>query len=103
MSSSIAQPENRVDFVDGVATAITPMALYETIMVKGYQSLVSGAETVDASTVMNAAAKLQAILDARQGSQDIADMMLQVQKITEVVRSTVPQPMWAAILAKLDE
>ena len=28
--------ENSVDFVDGVATAITPMALLETVMVKGY-------------------------------------------------------------------
>ena len=28
--------ENGVDFVNGVATAITPMAFYETVMVKGY-------------------------------------------------------------------
>jgi hypothetical protein len=30
--------ENAVDFVKGVATAITPMAFYETVMVKGYQT-----------------------------------------------------------------
>lgn len=28
--------ENGVDFLEGVATAITPMAFYETFMVKGY-------------------------------------------------------------------
>lgn len=95
--------ENGVDFVDGVATAITPMALYETIMIKGYQSLVAGDGTVDANTAMNAAAKLQAAVDARQGSQDIADIMLQVQKITEAVRSTVPREMWADILRKLED
>lgn len=95
--------ENGVDFVDGVATAITPLALYEAVMVKGYETLVSDAVTVDPNAAMNAAAKLQAILDARQGSQDIADIMLQVQKITDAVRSTVPQPMWADILAKLED
>ena len=31
--------ENQVDFVKGVATAITPMAFYETVMVKGYETL----------------------------------------------------------------
>ena len=31
--------ENRIDFIDGVATAITPLAVLETVMVKGYQSL----------------------------------------------------------------
>ena len=42
--------ENRVDFVEGVATAITPMALYETIMVRGYQTLVDPDTKVDVNT-----------------------------------------------------
>ena len=32
--------ENGVDFVEGVTTAITPMALYESVMVKGYENFV---------------------------------------------------------------
>ncbi len=32
--------ENGVDFVNGVATAITPMAFFETVMAKGYETLV---------------------------------------------------------------
>jgi len=35
--------ENGVDFVKGVATAITPMAFFETVMVKGYETLVDSA------------------------------------------------------------
>ena len=31
---------NGVDFVEGVATAITPIAFFETVMVKGYGTLV---------------------------------------------------------------
>ena len=48
--------ENGVDFVKGVATAITPMALYETVMVKGYETLVDSDTTVDVNTGMVAAA-----------------------------------------------
>ena len=42
--------ENGVDFVKGVATAITPMAFYETVMVKGYGTLVDSDTEVDVNT-----------------------------------------------------
>ena len=32
--------ENRVDFIEGVATALTPIAFFETVMVKSYETLV---------------------------------------------------------------
>jgi hypothetical protein len=32
--------ENAVDFVEGVATALTPIAFVETFMVKSYETLV---------------------------------------------------------------
>jgi hypothetical protein len=32
--------DNDIDFVKSVATAITPMAFLETVMVKGYETLV---------------------------------------------------------------
>jgi len=95
--------ENGVDFVNGVATAVTPMALLESIMVRGFQAVVIGDVAVDATTAMNAAVKLQTMLDARQGDGDIAEMMLQVRQLTDAVRSTVPQSMWADILAKLPD
>ena len=47
--------ENGVDFVKGVATAITPMAFFETVMVKGYETLVDSGTKVDVSTGMIAA------------------------------------------------
>src|SRR6476659_10857399 len=37
---------NGADFIEGVATAITPLAFLETVMVKGYQSLVDEGTTV---------------------------------------------------------
>ena len=47
--------QNGVDFVNGVATAIPPMAFYETVMVKGYETLVDSDTTVDVNTGMVAA------------------------------------------------
>ena len=55
--------ENGVDFVKGVATAITPMAFYETVMVKGFETLVDSGTTVDVNTGMIAAGRLQALID----------------------------------------
>ena len=52
--------ENAVDFVQGVATAITPMALDETFMVRGYQTLIDPETKVDVNTAMIAAGQLQA-------------------------------------------
>ena len=44
--------ENGVDFVKAVATAITPMAFYETVMAKGYETLVHPNTKVDINTGM---------------------------------------------------
>src|SRR3954452_10495529 len=53
--------ENSVDFIEGVATAITPMALLETVMVKGYETLVDGHTSVSYRDGMDAALKLNEI------------------------------------------
>lgn len=55
--------ENGVDFVKGVATAITPMAFFETVMAKGYETLVDPDTKVDVNTGMIAAGRLQALIE----------------------------------------
>ena len=39
--------ENAVDFVEGVATALMPIAFFETFMVKSYETLVDSDTRVD--------------------------------------------------------
>jgi len=95
--------ENGIDFVDGVATAITPMALYETVMAKGYENLVDPDTEVDINTAMVAAGRLQAVIDSRSHQPDIAKMMVQMNRIIGVVRSTVPTSLWPELERKLDE
>ena len=42
--------ENAVDFVEGVATALTPTAFFETFMVKSYKTLGDSYTRVDVNT-----------------------------------------------------
>jgi len=94
--------ENGVDFVKGVATAITPMAFFETIMVKGYETLVDSDTTVDVNTGMIAAARLQALIESRASGTRIADLMVQMGRIIDAIHSTVPEELWPEILRKID-
>jgi hypothetical protein len=94
--------ENAVDFVEGVATAITPMAFLETLMVKGYETLVDPETKVDVNTGMIAACRLQSLIDSRAGQPDIADMMAKVNRIIAAIKSTVPESLWPEIMRKID-
>ena len=62
--------ENAVDFVNGVATALTPMAFLETVMVRAYETLVDPGTTVDVNTGMLAAGRLQALVESRAGETE---------------------------------
>jgi hypothetical protein len=94
--------ENGVDFVNGVATAITPMAFYEIVMVKGYETLVDPDTKVDVSTGMIAAGRLQALIESRAGGTSMLDMRLKMYRIIEAIKSTVPEELWPEILRKID-
>ena len=93
--------ENGVDFVKGVATAITPMAFFETVMVKGYETLVDSGTRVDVSTGMVAAARLQALIDSRAGRTSMADILFKMDRIINAIHDTVPPELWEVILHKI--
>ena len=93
---------NGVDFVEGVATAITPIAFFETVMVKSYETLVDSDTKVDVNTGVVAAGRLQSLIDSRDYSRDLLMMKVQLAAICDAVKSTVPQEMWGAIVEKLE-
>ncbi len=93
--------ENNVDFVDGVATAITPMALLETLMVKGYETLVDPATAVDVKTGMLAACRLQEMIDSHADQADWAKTNADIGRIVEVVRTFIPSGRWPEVQAAL--
>jgi hypothetical protein len=91
--------ENSVDFVEGVATAITPMAVLETVMVKGYETVVDPDTKVDVKTGMLAACRLQEMIDSREGQPDMAGMRVELGRIIEVVRTFIPSERWPEVQA----
>jgi hypothetical protein len=95
--------ENRIDFVEGVATALTPLAFFETVMAKAFSTLVDDGTEVSVETGLRAAEKLQSVLDGRERGTDVLKLKVQLGRIGEAVRAVVPQEMWAAIIEKLDE
>jgi len=50
---------------------------------------------------MAAAARLQALLPARNSESDLARLKAQVVQLGEAVRTAVPEAMWGQILAKI--
>ena len=78
------------------------MALYETVMVRGYETLVDADTRVDVNTGMIAAARLQALIESRTSGTRIADLMVQMGRIIDAIHSTVPEELWPEILRKID-
>ena len=94
--------ENGVDFTNGVATAITPMAFFEAVMVRAWEALVDQDAAVDANTGMAAASKLQAMIESRAGETSLAEIIVKMNRVIEAVRSTVPESMWPEIRRRLE-
>lgn len=94
--------EAQVDFVEGVATALTPLAFYEVTMAKAYRVLVDDGTEVTIEMGLRAAEKLQAALNGHQQTTDVNDVLVKLERIIEAVRSTVPKSMWGEIVRKLD-
>jgi hypothetical protein len=93
--------ENHVDFIEGVATAITPIALLETVMVKGYETLVDPGTKVDVKTGILAACRLQELIDSREGEVDMARMWAEMDHLIKVVKTFVPTERWPELQAAL--
>jgi hypothetical protein len=95
--------QNRVDFVNGVATALTPMAFFEIVMNKAFRNVLDDDTEVSVDTGLRAAEKLQFFLDRRDPGADIAELRLQLGRIIDAVKSTVPEQLWGDIVEKLDQ
>jgi hypothetical protein len=94
--------ENGVDFANAVATAITPMAFYETVMARGYATLVDPDTQVDVSTAMIAAGRLQALIESRARGTSVVELIAQLDRIIRAIHDSVPEELWEEILRKID-
>ena len=94
---------NGVDFVKGVATAITPWAFYEVVMAKSYETLVDSDTKVDVHTGILAAGRLQSLMDSGDDVRELLVMKVQLSVICNAVKSIVPEEMWGGIIEKIEE
>jgi hypothetical protein len=63
--------------------------------------LVDSDTKVDVNTGMIAAGRLQALIESRASGTSMADMLVQMNRIINAVKSTVPESMWPEIVRKL--
>jgi hypothetical protein len=91
--------ENNVDFIEGVATAITPLAFLETVMVKGFQTLVDERTTVSYRDGMEAALKLAEELRKDAGDYDKVHILAEMGRVIDAVKEFVPREKWPELQA----
>ncbi len=94
--------QNKIDFVEGLATAITPIAYLETMLVKAFDTLVDDDTHVGIETGLRAAEKLHRITGDIDPAAELTRIRADVGRIIDAVKATVPQPMWADILRHLE-
>jgi hypothetical protein len=93
--------EAQIDFVNGLTTALTPVALYECVMNAAFRRLAAGDVDVSIDTGLRAAEKLQALTDARAGQPDMAGILAEMGRIIKVVRTFIPEQQWPEVQAML--
>lgn len=93
--------EAGVDFVNGVGTAVTPLALFDVILQKGYEKAVEQTTDVPLDLSMRAAEKLH---DISQSGQDEKYERLQSQfyAMVQAVRQVVPEQYWEEIVRRTE-
>jgi hypothetical protein len=77
------------------------MAVLETVMVKGYETLVDPDTKVDVKTGVYAACRLQEMIDSHADQVDWARTRAEMGHIVEVVRAFVRQEQWPDLQAAL--
>jgi hypothetical protein len=78
------------------------MAVLETIMVRGYETLVDEGTVVSYRDGMNAALKLNELLREQAGEFDKARAIAEMGRIIALVKEFVPQEKWADLQARLE-
>ena len=94
--------EQKVDFVDGLGTALTPVAFLEAVVLKAHQQLVKDEVEVGVHAALTAAVKLQELASQSAENNSVADAMIQTDKIIRAVREIVPEDLWPAIVERLE-
>lgn len=95
--------EQQLNLDEGVRTALTPLAYFETVMQRAFENLVSDSADVSIQAGLSAAAHLQEAATSSSDEMGIARMMVQMDEVINAVREVVPKEMWHLIAERLNE
>ena len=94
--------EQGVNFIEGAASALTPMAALDIIMNKGLVDLQRPrSEPISPDTMIRAAKELQAITDRMEDDADAEELRQQFNRLLESVKKNVPEEYWRKIVSDL--
>lgn len=96
-----AAEENR-DFINGIAHIVTPYAVLEAAMVKGFANITDEATQISVRDTILSAVKLDELTNRDAGTKTIASLMYKMDRIMNAIRVAVPEQYHQEILAIID-
>ena len=84
--------ENGIDFIEGVATAITPLAILDVVTIKGFRTLVDDDTVVDYRDGVAAALKLHELTRNDAGVVEATEIMARQNRIIAAMRGARALP-----------
>jgi len=88
-----------IDHINGVGHAITPYAVWETTMVKGFQQNLVGEDAkVSIADMMAASKQFHEVTTRDAGQRKMADLMYRMDRILTAIWNVVPQEYHQEIL-----
>jgi len=94
--------EQGIDFVEGVASIVTPMAIMDIVMHKGLERLVANRDPITPDLALRAAERLQHFLSQREDNAEVEELQLQLNQLIDAVKKNVPEEYWRQIVNDLN-
>lgn len=96
--------ENNLDHINGVGHAVTPYAVIESTMVRGYQERIANdqADPPSVKETIDAAKILHELTSADAGTKKMADLLFKMDRIINAARTFVPAERQDEFLAMVE-
>lgn len=94
--------EVSIDHINAIGHAVTPLAVMETTMVKGFENLINAETTVSVKETMDAASRLHEITAREASQRKMADLMYMMDRIISAAQEFVPPDKHEAFLSLVE-
>lgn len=90
------------DHINGIGHAITPLAVMETVLVKGYARTMKEETEVSVKEMVDTAKALHEITARDAGTKKMADLVYKMDRIIQAAQEFVPPEQHEAFLARVE-